>query len=126
MFTFCSGSEIIMVNKCCVPGCVGNYDAENKVHIFKFPADEDLRIKWLQAIKRDNFIPSKHSVVSSFHFKPYILTKVLGRVVIGTFFSTMHRPTVCYFSLHRSATCTSTKAIFCGKLKLWTGKRELH
>lgn len=53
-----------MVNKCCVPGCAGNYTKDQKVHIFKFPKDDDLRKKWLHAIHREDFTVSKHSVVS--------------------------------------------------------------
>ncbi|XP_049774556.1 uncharacterized protein LOC126162230 [Schistocerca cancellata] len=58
MYTACSSSEeiIAMVNKYCVPGCDSNYDEKKKVHIFKFPADENTRRKWLSAIKRENFV----------------------------------------------------------------------
>ncbi|XP_047101298.1 uncharacterized protein LOC124720074 [Schistocerca piceifrons] len=57
-----------MVNKCCVPRCSGNYNWNNKVHTFKFPRDDDMRRKWLSAIKRDGFIPTKYSVVCHRHF----------------------------------------------------------
>nr|CAH7742419.1 unnamed protein product [Callosobruchus chinensis] len=58
-----------MFNKCCVPSCTGNYLSNgSKVHIFKFPKDQDFREKWLQAIHRENFQISEHSVVCHLHF----------------------------------------------------------
>lgn len=54
-----------MPNKCSVPRCNGNYENNGpRVHIFSFPRDETLSNKWLRAIKRDHFKPSKNSRVS--------------------------------------------------------------
>jgi len=41
-----------MPEKCCVPGCRGNYQAtaeceEEKVSVFRFPKDPELRAKWI-------------------------------------------------------------------------------
>ncbi|CAH1101789.1 unnamed protein product [Psylliodes chrysocephalus] len=58
-----------MVLKCCVPMCRGNYDSENKRHIFKFPKDTELIEKWVFSIPRENFVPSKYSAVCHIHFK---------------------------------------------------------
>ncbi|CAL1295566.1 unnamed protein product [Larinioides sclopetarius] len=44
-----------MQDKCSVPACQGNYDVSNKVAVFGFPTDKDMRGKWLQAIPRKNF-----------------------------------------------------------------------
>lgn len=57
-----------MVYKCCVPRCNGNYDKNNGVHIFKFPRDENLIRKWLTAIRREDYLPTRHSVVCHRHF----------------------------------------------------------
>lgn len=57
-----------MVNKCCVPGCRGNYASGPRVAVFQFPQDEDLRKAWLHAISREGFVPSKHSTVCELHF----------------------------------------------------------
>ena len=46
---------------CCVPKC------SNKGG-HKFPNDVDLRKKWMIAIKRDQWTPTKHSLVCKSHF----------------------------------------------------------
>ncbi|KAK7861885.1 hypothetical protein R5R35_001482 [Gryllus longicercus] len=65
-----------MVNKCCVPKCRGNYDKKCNVHVFKFPADSQQRRKWIHAIKRENFVPSEHSVVCELHFQSWEIEKI--------------------------------------------------
>ncbi|XP_049816486.1 uncharacterized protein LOC126263437 [Schistocerca nitens] len=57
-----------MVYKCCVPRCNGNYPNGPKVHVFSFPNDENLRRKWIAAIHRDAFSPTKYSKVCELHF----------------------------------------------------------
>ena len=46
---------------CCVPKC-------SKLGGHKFPNDPYLRKLWIIAIKRDQWTPSKHSVVCKSHF----------------------------------------------------------
>ena len=36
-----------MVNKCRVPGCHINYQADETGEVFKLPTDEDLKRKWI-------------------------------------------------------------------------------
>ena len=48
---------------CCAPNCKGNYHNGPKVHVFGFPSDENLKRKWINAIRRENFIPSGTSKV---------------------------------------------------------------
>lgn len=61
--------ELKMPRKCCVPGCKGNYNSEDEVvSVFRFPTDCDKRRLWLCKIPRDNFEPSKNSVVCEKHF----------------------------------------------------------
>ena len=50
--------------KCCVPQCKGNYKGCPRVTVFGFPQDESLKQKWIHAIKRKNFMPSKTNKVS--------------------------------------------------------------
>lgn len=57
-----------MPNKCCVPGCKGNYDAEHTRHMFRFPKDEELCKKWLRVLHRDKFQPTQYSRVCDVHF----------------------------------------------------------
>ncbi|XP_049762281.1 uncharacterized protein LOC126088198 [Schistocerca cancellata] len=52
-----------MVNKCCVPGCTGNYWTGKKISAFRFPKDAELRKKGMHAIRQQNFTPSEHSVI---------------------------------------------------------------
>jgi len=54
----------IMPDRCFVPRCKGNYDNGPKIHVFKFPSDEALKQKWIYAIRRDDFVPTRHSKVS--------------------------------------------------------------
>jgi hypothetical protein len=62
-----------MPRSCCVPGCKSNYTSTLKaggklVSAFLFPKDETLKAKWLNAIPRSDWTPSKHSVVCCLHF----------------------------------------------------------
>lgn len=53
-----------MPKKCSVPLCRGNYDAENKVHVFSFPRNEEISAAWIRAIPRKDFVYTKNSRVS--------------------------------------------------------------
>ena len=61
-----------MVNSCCVYGCYNKYNVMNKTITFhKFPDRQrkpNLHREWSIKIKRDNFVPSKHTKVCSDHF----------------------------------------------------------
>ncbi|XP_049774363.1 uncharacterized protein LOC126162092 [Schistocerca cancellata] len=57
-----------MPRRCCMPNCRGNYDNGPKVSVFYFPSDENLRRKWLSAVHRQDWTPSKHSVICELHF----------------------------------------------------------
>ncbi|XP_065206860.1 THAP domain-containing protein 5-like [Planococcus citri] len=60
-----------MPMKCSAPLCRGNYSTGEKVSVFKFPANDDLRKKWIAALKREKtFVPSKCSRVCEKHFPP--------------------------------------------------------
>ncbi|GBM79218.1 hypothetical protein AVEN_60866-1 [Araneus ventricosus] len=54
----------VLIFRCSVPACRGNYDESNKVSVFGFPNDERLREKWLHAIPRKDFNITKNSKVS--------------------------------------------------------------
>lgn len=62
-----------MPRKCCVPACKGNYSNGPKVSVFTFPANKELRQKWLKAICRDDFVPTKQSVVSHIYFISFLM-----------------------------------------------------
>ncbi|CAH1997190.1 unnamed protein product [Acanthoscelides obtectus] len=63
---------IQMPRRCCVPGCKGNYDttlkAEDPVSTFSFPKEQELLEKWIRAIPRKDWIPTKSSAVCANHF----------------------------------------------------------
>jgi len=62
-----------MPEKCCVPGCRGNYEGtaehdQEKVSIFRFPKDPELRAKWIRLIPRENLLVHDKTVVCEKHF----------------------------------------------------------
>ncbi|XP_077861527.1 THAP domain-containing protein 1-like, partial [Saccoglossus kowalevskii] len=63
-----------MVHNCCVPECPkAGYRIQDgrKVSFHKIPSREQIRLKWIHAIKRDpgkHFTISKHTKVCSLHF----------------------------------------------------------
>ncbi|CAN8030053.1 unnamed protein product, partial [Ixodes persulcatus] len=57
-----------MPDKCCVPACSINYRTGEKAQVFSFPKDEVLRTKWLRAIPRKYFAPTKNNKVCALHF----------------------------------------------------------
>ena len=70
-----------MPDKCCVTGCRGNYRAskehpEEKVSVFRFPADEEMRAKWIRQIPRQNLIVGPKTVVCEKHFVPEFIIRV--------------------------------------------------
>ena len=64
---------MIMPLNCCVPGCRGNYRGtkehpEEKVSVFRFPNDSELRAKWIRMIPRENLQVTENTVVCEKHF----------------------------------------------------------
>lgn len=62
-----------MPDACCVPGCRGNYRATKnhpfeKVSVFKFPSNEDMRAKWVRMIPREGLTVNAKTVVCEKHF----------------------------------------------------------
>ena len=53
-----------MPYRCCVPNCKGNYKTGPQVSVFSFPAESEIKRKWIHAIKRKDFTPSQTSKVS--------------------------------------------------------------
>lgn len=62
-----------MPNTCSVPNCKGNYRSGVKVPVFSFPKNEELRRKWVIAIRRNDFTPTKNARVS-IHFSTVVCT----------------------------------------------------
>ncbi|KAG8287371.1 THAP protein [Homalodisca vitripennis] len=64
----------IMPQSCVAYGC------NNRGKIESFPADEELRRQWVNAVKREKWTPSKHSRLCSVHFREEDLDRTLLRV----------------------------------------------
>lgn len=54
---------------CCIPLCKSNSKDSRYMPTFKFPNDDRRRQQWLDAIPRDNFVPSTYSGVCIKHFE---------------------------------------------------------
>ena len=70
-----------MPDHCCVPGCRGNYRATKdhpfeKVSVFTFPSDPELRSKWLRMIPRENLTVGAKTVVCEKHFAEQFIVRV--------------------------------------------------
>ena len=70
-----------MPDKCCVPECRGNYHNTKdhigeKVSVFKFPDDPDLRAKWIRMIPRKDYEITRNTVVCEKHFSPEFVVRV--------------------------------------------------
>ncbi|CAL1277786.1 unnamed protein product, partial [Larinioides sclopetarius] len=57
-----------MPSPCCVPNCRSNYKNSPNISVFRFPTEEDIKRKWTSAIRRKDFVPTKHSRVSRISF----------------------------------------------------------
>ncbi|XP_037524869.1 zinc finger protein 236 isoform X4 [Rhipicephalus sanguineus] len=55
---------------CCVVGCTNYTRKTHGVCYHNFPSDSALREKWISAIGRDGWLPSKWACVCSDHFSP--------------------------------------------------------
>lgn len=63
-----SGKRDRMVKSCCAVGCAKRAVKGCGVSFYRFPADLDRRARWIAAIKRKNWQPTKNSWVCSSHF----------------------------------------------------------
>ena len=49
-------------------GCRRNYDAKNKVRVYRLPSNEEERNRWINSIPRSNFPNKPDTVVCERHF----------------------------------------------------------
>ena len=61
-----------VVRKCFIPGYRGNYDAKNKVRIYRLPSHEE-RNRWVNSIPRSNFPNKPDTVVCERRFPEIFL-----------------------------------------------------
>ena len=70
--------SVIMVVTCYAVGCNNRTTKASTVGFFRFPAfPEDRRKRWIQAMRRDKWMPSKWSRVCGSHFVTGILPLLL-------------------------------------------------
>ena len=73
-----------MVNKCAVWGCKRGYENQEQekqdedYHAFHFPVGEKkehLLQEWMKFVNRNNWTPTKNSVICEFHFEEHLINK---------------------------------------------------
>ena len=61
--------KVIMVKRCCVYKCRGNYKNTATISVFRFPTNLELKNKWIKNFHREKeFTVNKESVVCAAHF----------------------------------------------------------
>ncbi|XP_067128788.1 THAP domain-containing protein 1-like [Centruroides vittatus] len=59
-----------MVISCSAYGCTNRFVKDSGIHFYRFPLTKpDLLRKWVTAVRRENFKPTKSSSLCSAHFK---------------------------------------------------------
>ena len=73
-----------MVNKCCRNGIRGNVTPEG-ISRHKFPMNHIMKPRWLRAILRENWVPSKNSVACSLncHDFDFVTDKADSNIIRG-------------------------------------------
>ena len=66
------------VRHCCVPLCTCSSKYNKTVSFHSFPVDAAVRAEWKQKIRRDDFMPTKHTRVCSRHFKQTDIDVTVG------------------------------------------------
>lgn len=67
-----------MGKKCCVPNCTSGYaTSSDRRTQFAFPRDEDLRKKWIAAIRRKDFVLSPNTTICDKHFEDQFKRRTL-------------------------------------------------
>ncbi|KAK5643813.1 hypothetical protein RI129_007658 [Pyrocoelia pectoralis] len=80
-----------MVKSCVAFKCTNRYSKDKSISFHRFPADKNLKSQWIRAIRRENFNPTKDSVICGKHFKDddflrKVPTKVLNSDAIPSVF----------------------------------------
>ena len=55
-----------MIKSCCAVGCKNVFVSKRKggkLLFYNFPADKDLRRKWIAAVKRENWTPNEYTTI---------------------------------------------------------------
>ena len=68
-----------MVNNCCVVGCTNYVGKKPGLRFYSFPSDTQRREKWVAAVRRKDWQPSKYTRICNEHF-------ITGKLPACTFF----------------------------------------
>ena len=74
---------------CCVPGCYSNTKKNKNLSFYMIPRNGPLRTRWLNAIKRKDFVPGKEHRIYSLHFKS---GKKMGCTDVPVLFPLLPKP----------------------------------
>ncbi|XP_024064866.1 THAP domain-containing protein 2 [Terrapene carolina triunguis] len=58
-----------MPTSCAAAGCAAVYNKSVNVSFHRFPLDPKRRKEWIRLVKRNNFVPGKHTFLCSKHFE---------------------------------------------------------
>ena len=58
----------VMVKNCCAVGCTKVYQKSNGISFYRFPTNVERKRRWIAAVRRENWMPSKYSWICSQHF----------------------------------------------------------
>ena len=50
----------IMPHTCCAYGCTNRPSKDSGISFYRFPADEERKQRWIQAVRRMNWKPTEH------------------------------------------------------------------
>lgn len=57
-----------MVKSCCAVGCTNRFKKGSGVTFYRFPEDEQRRLRWIAAVGRKDWLPSEYTWLCSDHF----------------------------------------------------------
>lgn len=57
-----------MVVSCCVIGCANRFNKGSGLRFFRFPDSQPKRTRWINAMRRKNWVPNDNTRVCSIHF----------------------------------------------------------
>ncbi|XP_069704855.1 uncharacterized protein [Periplaneta americana] len=65
-----TSKQSIMPDSCCANGCTNRRVKGGNIQFFTFPFKDQERLKkWIAAVRRRNFLPTRHSRICSEHFR---------------------------------------------------------
>ena len=60
--------KVAMGKSCCAVGCTNRYAKGSQIHFYRFPEGVEKRARWVAAVGRKNWVPTKYSWLCSAHF----------------------------------------------------------